>query len=305
MDLRLTALSAIAALALVALWPAQATATHVQCGEVITQDTKLDNDLLNCPPDLEPNPPPFKAALTIGADDVTLDLNGHTLQTGVVFAGTGTTGIDNAGGYDDITVKDGTIDHYEYPVFISGGADNAVTNVNLSGRGGVIAYGVSGMQVTKSVIEGGAWGGIYLYGPGGPARIESNVVSRGISGIEAPPSAEGRIVISGNVLNGNFDGIYVPAGRNVVAEHNHVTGTVGAIGYGGIGIYARGGLVKHNLVEQNGDGIIALGSTIVSHNTANFNQFLGIDADLTVIDGGGNRASGNGNPLQCLNVFCK
>jgi hypothetical protein len=43
----------------------------------------------------------------------------------------------------------------------------------------------------------------------------------------------------------------------------------------------------------------------VSHNTANYNRELGIEADATVIDGGGNKAKGNGNPLQCLNVFCK
>jgi hypothetical protein len=32
---------------------------------------------------------------------------------------------------------------------------------------------------------------------------------------------------------------------------------------------------------------------------------LGVHLDLGVIDGGGSRAFGNGNPLQCLNVDCK
>jgi hypothetical protein len=35
------------------------------------------------------------------------------------------------------------------------------------------------------------------------------------------------------------------------------------------------------------------------------NADLGIEAVPGVIDGGGNKASGNGNPLQCSNVFCK
>ena len=48
----------------------QALASHVQCGDVITQDTTLDSDLIDCPGD----------GLVIGADDVTLDLNGHTVD---------------------------------------------------------------------------------------------------------------------------------------------------------------------------------------------------------------------------------
>jgi hypothetical protein len=39
-------------------------------------------------------------------------------------------------------------------------------------------------------------------------------------------------------------------------------------------------------------------------NIANQNQDLGIEAVPGVIDGGGNRAAGNGNPLQCTNVLC-
>jgi len=34
------------------------------------------------------------------------------------------------------------------------------------------------------------------------------------------------------------------------------------------------------------------------------NADLGIEAVFGVIDGGGNRARANGNPLECTNVFC-
>jgi hypothetical protein len=46
-------------------------------------------------------------------------------------------------------------------------------------------------------------------------------------------------------------------------------------------------------------------STTLTKNTANDNGDLGIEAVPGVIDGGGNRARGNGNPAQCLNVSCK
>ena len=42
----------------------------------------------------------------------------------------------------------------------------------------------------------------------------------------------------------------------------------------------------------------------VSANTASTNGDFGIDAAAGVTDLGGNTGSGNGNPLQCRNVFC-
>jgi hypothetical protein len=39
-------------------------------------------------------------------------------------------------------------------------------------------------------------------------------------------------------------------------------------------------------------------------NNATNNHDLGIEAVPGVVDAGGNTASGNGNPLQCTNVFC-
>ena len=54
------------------------------------------------------------------------------------------------------------------------------------------------------------------------------------------------------------------------------------------------------------DGIdVEAPGTFLSGNRANRNADLGIEAVPGVIDLGGNRASGNGNPLQCLNVVCR
>ena len=48
----------------------QALASHVGCGDTITTDTTLDSDLANCP----------NNGIVIGADNITLDLNGHTID---------------------------------------------------------------------------------------------------------------------------------------------------------------------------------------------------------------------------------
>ena len=71
-------LAAIAAMALLALTAGQALANHVQCGDVITQDTTLDSDM-SCPGD----------AVSIGAADVTLDLGGHSIGPGAEVRSTG------------------------------------------------------------------------------------------------------------------------------------------------------------------------------------------------------------------------
>jgi hypothetical protein len=45
-------------------------------------------------------------------------------------------------------------------------------------------------------------------------------------------------------------------------------------------------------------------ATTLTRNRAFRNHDLGIEAVPGVTDGGGNKAAGNGNPLQCTNVFC-
>lgn len=63
--------------------------------------------------------------------------------------------------------------------------------------------------------------------------------------------------------------------------------------------------IAGNVSSRNGDdGIDTKGLlTTITRNTANDNVDLGIEA-LPGTDGGGNRASRNGNPLQCVGVSC-
>src|SRR4051794_5192023 len=59
----------VAAAGSVALSGGPALASTVSCGSTITATTKLHADLANCPGD----------GLVIDADNVTIDLNGHTI----------------------------------------------------------------------------------------------------------------------------------------------------------------------------------------------------------------------------------
>ena len=65
--------------------------------------------------------------------------------------------------------------------------------------------------------------------------------------------------------------------------------------------------MRSNTTDKNGDdGIdVETPTTTLTANAATYNGDLGIEGVEGIIDGGGNRAFGNGNPLQCLNVACR
>ena len=66
----LAAALALTVLGLLTLNGAQAANTQPNCGDTITADTRLDGDLVDCP----------NNGIVIGADDITLDLNGHRID---------------------------------------------------------------------------------------------------------------------------------------------------------------------------------------------------------------------------------
>ncbi len=78
-----------------------------------------------------------------------------------------------------------------------------------------------------------------------------------------------------------------------------------------------GGVVLNTLITRNqvngatSDGIQLLGpstgleTSVVTGNRAFGNGNYGIAAVPGTIDGGGNRAAGDGGPVQCLNIACR
>jgi hypothetical protein len=160
----------------------------------------------------------------------------------------------------------------------------------------------------------------------GHSLIEGNTVTGAAgTGISAGSSLVRRNVASGNgsgiELSGLASAIQNAATGNVrTGIHGATSGRIErnvASGNGQYGIIARfTASVRRNLAEHNGaDGIFAAGESVgddgspetfvtVGHNTANYNGGYGIQA-IRAIDRGGNRATGNGNPAQCIGVRCK
>ena len=68
----------------------------------------------------------------------------------------------------------------------------------------------------------------------------------------------------------------------------------------------RDSVLLRNVVTRSGDDgfDVDSGRATLTGNRARRNADLGIEAVFGVTDGGGNVASGNQNPVQCLNVTC-
>lgn len=104
-------------LQLVAGLPAESR-PDVNCGDMIIEDTTLDQDLV-CPPGTE-------WAIVIGASNVTLDLGGHTLSGHAPGVGVLATGREG------LVIRNGTIEGFQEGVFVI--ESNRVTVEKLTVR---------------------------------------------------------------------------------------------------------------------------------------------------------------------------
>jgi parallel beta-helix repeat protein len=322
--------------ATLALGTGPALASHVNCGQVITQDTKLDSDLVNCPGD----------GIVIGADNITLDLNGHLIDgTGFPTSGAG---VDNNAGHDGVTITGGRIQEFAAGAQFTGADNGQITRLTVTRSAITFALQDSSGNVISRNDGDSA---IILIGNCDDNLMQRNalslVTSPGVEIITVPPGQPERNRIERNTIAGGGEGIGV-GGADTTIERNDVSGAQRGIFVGGsrtrlsqnrvsnngvgitlgqafntelvkndvfgnagdgisVGSVARGALLDQNTANRNGDDGIDVKSTFttLTKNKANDNGDLGIEAVPGVTDGGGNKARGNGNPAQCINVQCK
>jgi parallel beta-helix repeat protein len=323
-----------------------AAASHISCGDVITEDATLDSDLIDCPGN----------GIVIDANDVTLDLNGHVVDgRGHSW---GITAAATPEGRSGVTIENGSVRDFEFGV-VQAADFGVVSHISaFSNFVGIDASTPSGhVRVERNTLEGNGHG---IKADTEDARIERNVVQGNCVGLEVggfrnlvrhndvrensclglelvdareQHVVANRIVDNGsqidafphpgllligsvtdsviekNRLAGNRSGIVMMehAQRNLV-ERNHVVDSA----LDGIAVIQdqsvnADNLIVKNIARRNGDdGIdIDVASNYLRGNLASKNGDFGIEAVPGVIDGGKNRAFGNGNPLQCLNVDCK
>jgi parallel beta-helix repeat protein len=128
------------------------TLAHVTCGQVISVDTTLDADLVCSNTD----------GIVIGADGITLDLNGHSIiqtEPESFTAGVAITG------HEGVTVQNGAIGLFRDGVFVNGGRTNTIRGLLLKSNGfGVRLAGSRLNVVTDNTVFGTGGTGILLSG---------------------------------------------------------------------------------------------------------------------------------------------
>jgi parallel beta-helix repeat protein len=294
---RLSIVLSVTALA----WPmclSSEPALGQQCGDTITQDTTLNNDLINCPVN----------GLQIGAPDITLDLDGHTIDG---EAATAAVGIDNTAGHDRVTIKNGIIREFADGIRLNNADRNRLKKLEVSynANSGIVLDQSTNNKINENSTSDNDQDGIAFTNSNHNIIEENTTSDNNNDGILLNNSDDNRIEDNSVFDNENF-GIAVESGsdRNQIANNE---ASNNGFANGNSGILVDGNASTNNLVERNDanwnflNGISAGdATTTLRKNTANNNGQLGIDAVPGVIDGGANKAQGNGNPLQCANVIC-
>ena len=250
-------------------------AKQPKCGDTITTDTTLHHDLVNCP----------NNGIRIGADGITLDLNGHTIDgDGTPFAGCAQSEIicdsgvaDN--GHDRVTVKHGRVRQF------SEGATLGVTRHarvlgltavrnqgqgivlfnatrslvrNSSGKGnsvagevigtGIALYSVRHSRILDNSFRRNRDHGIFVF-DSSHNRIKGNRTSsnNGEGGIVLRESDRNRVKRNRSVRDGT--GVFVDDGSRNVIAHNRIAHPIQGKGGDGQGVEIPVG--DHNVIAHN------------------------------------------------------
>jgi hypothetical protein len=223
---------------------------------------------------------------------------------GGVFSGNASSGIEFDDGSDDNRVSAALVaDNGIVGLVLFDGDRNVATANRVRRNGeGMDVMGDHDVVTANTVTDAigcpdGCGTGISFEGGTG-SLIAANLVD-GTAGmgirIDEFAASTGRSTI-GTVVRGN---LVRHAGSDGIA--------LGTSGDENSGV----GLVEDTLIDANvvtasvRDGIdVARAANTVSRNVALRNGALGIEAVTGVIDGGGNIAHDNGDPLQCLRIAC-
>jgi hypothetical protein len=303
-------LAAVATLGCLWLLPATASATHVQCGDTITQTTVLDSDVVCTAQD--------PVGLVIGGDNLRLQLADHTIQG----AG-GTDGIvDDGSAHTGVDIRRGQITGFEDGIDLDV-SDSRILKVGVAASGVGITLRGNGNYLHKNPITmttGSGFAGIEVAGDdsylwhnwvtGTAATLDDGIVVHGNRPRIVLNSVDG-CAFDGVLLDGYFEGIaalnnvtncdigFNPSGTGLAIQSNIASGNCL-----GMVVDDPAALVRWNTANSNCfRGIVVMqAGAALRKNITNDNGEVGIDAPDGTIDEGGNVATGN--PVDCLGVVC-
>ena len=303
---------AAAGIALVLASPGPAHATHVSCGALVSADTTLDSDLIDCAGN----------GIELTAPDVTLDLGGYTIDgTG------GGVGVVTGAGISRAAVVNGTVREFQTNIRMGPGSGYVVRDVSLhDAHVGLLLLGATGALVKRIAASGIDGSAIHAPGSSGVTAVHNHLFANN-SGMGGIGFAGG--LIAHNVVEDNaFYGFFFFQSTGTVFDRNRIrrNGTFGiSLGEGSIdnlitrNHVARSGLdgialsedagpntLEHNRSDGNADDgfDIAVAGTTLIGNSAVRNGDLGFEAPLGAAFARHNRARHNADERQCVGISC-
>lgn len=244
----------------------QARASHVSCGDTITSDTKLDRNLNNCPGN----------GIVIGADDIELDLNGHTIDGDGVLGCDELYacdyGVDNTAGHHGVTVEDGTIRDFATAIFVLEANQNRLRRLSASHNilGGMLVIASQGTRIERN-------------------SISANGLTTDQAGLIVFDSSDVRIERNSVRDNGDIGMFLIGVGESRV-ESNSVSGNPEA----GVILEGNGNEVSHNRVVENGDAVVVVGDA----NSVTSNKIVDVLVGFGILVDGGNDNLLQGNDIR-------
>jgi parallel beta-helix repeat protein len=259
------------------------------CGSYVTQDVKLDRDIFGC----------VDGGLMVGASNITVDLNGHTIS------GLGEGDGINMANVTGVTVLGGKVANFEVGIHLAGVTNTHVWDTQLSGNSDASVWAElsSNNKFRRMSMTQNGDGGFRLIGSHKNRIAGSTIAVASDSGIMLEGlSSHNRLVRNNVTLAG--EGIKVEGGTGNRVFRNTTSRNGGAgIEVSSEAVATR---VRENKAHWNGaDGIFNEGTgTQVLGNRAGCNGGMGIKSSVLAA-GGENWAGGNGDNLGCDGVVCR
>jgi parallel beta-helix repeat protein len=220
-----------------------------KCGDTITADTTLHKDLVNCP----------NNGIVIGADGVTLNLNGHTIDgDGKAFAACPRRKICDVGvvtvGHDGVALVGGSVREFDYGALVGNARHNRLLGVSSSRNR---FFGFAVFNSARSLVRDSSGSanlapdgdGMGLFGSHDIRILHNTFRHNSGPGIHIDESTDN--LIQGNLISRNSPGILVEADRNQVRRNRFVRGTVAGV----LVATGRKNVIARNRFSRNGDGI--------------------------------------------------
>src|SRR4051812_33645300 len=197
-----------------------AGAARPACGDTVTSSTTLRADLRDCPGD----------GLVIGADGITLDLNGHVVD-GDAISGGDDVGV-RVDGQHGVVIRHGRVQEFDHAVRLIGATHNRVVHVVATrngdaeiGRAILLDSGSDGNRIERNDASFNGRSGVAVLDSSHNVIVRNRTSFNGVAGMGIFGGADNRVldnVVADNADNGIFWGSGTTGGSlvgNVVSRN--------------------------------------------------------------------------------------